>query len=55
MQNVPKYKNVFQGIWRIGNENGLRGLYLGVLPTLLKQSTNQGVRFFVFADTKERL
>ena len=55
MQNTPKYKNVFQGIWRIGSENGLRGLYQGVLPTLLKQSTNQGVRFVVFADTKERL
>lgn len=55
MQDVPKYKNVFQGIYRIGMENGPKGLYLGVVPTLLKQSTNQGVRFFVFADTKERI
>lgn len=30
-------------------------MYKGVTATLLKQSTNQGVRFVVFADTKAKL
>lgn len=30
-------------------------MYKGVVPTLLKQSTNQGVRFVVFEDTQKKL
>lgn len=30
-------------------------MYKGVVPTVLKQSTNQGVRFVVFEDTSKRL
>lgn len=55
MSAEPKYKNIFQGIMSIGRTQGPRGLYAGVVPTVLKQSTNQGVRFVVFADTKDRL
>jgi solute carrier family 25 citrate transporter 1 len=51
----PKYKNIFHGIGTIYKATGASGLYAGVVPTILKQSTNQGVRFVVFADTKERL
>jgi len=51
----PQYKNIFSGIYQIASEAGFRGLYQGVVPTVLKQSTNQGVRFVVFADTKARL
>lgn len=52
---VHKYKNIFHGISTIYKDKGPSGLYAGVVPTVIKQSTNQGVRFVVFADTKERL
>lgn len=52
---TPQYKNIISGIVTITKETGVRGLYQGVVPTVLKQSTNQGVRFVVFADTKDRL
>ncbi len=51
----PKYKNLFQGIYKITAENGIAGLYRGYLPTLIKQSTNQGVRFVVFEDSQKYL
>lgn len=49
----PKYKGLFHGIREIVREKGLRGTYQGVLPTLLKQGSNQAIRFFVFESLKE--
>ena len=37
------------------NITGLRGTYKGLLPTILKQSTNQAIRFFVFNEIKKFL
>lgn len=51
----PKYNNLFQGIYRIAQEYGFRGIYSGVLATTIKQSSNQGVRFVVFEDTKKQV
>jgi len=51
----PQYKNVFHGIKTIVGNHGFGGIYKGVVPTVLKQSTNQGVRFVVFEDTQKRL
>lgn len=51
----PKYRNLFHGIYSIIQAQGLAGCYKGVVPTLLKQSSNQGVRFVVFSDTKKVL
>lgn len=51
----PQYKNIFQGVYLMGQERGFGGLYAGVVPTVLRQSSNQGVRFVVFGKTKERL
>lgn len=51
----PKYRNLFHGIYTIASQHGVGGLYKGVLATLLKQSSNQGVRFVVFEDTKKTL
>ena len=51
----PKYRNLFHGIYSIAGEHGAGGLYKGVVPTLMKQSSNQGVRFVVFEDTKKTL
>ena len=52
---TPKYRNLFHGIYTIVSEQGPGGCYKGVVPTLMKQSSNQGVRFVVFEDTKKAL
>ena len=52
---TPQYKNIFSGIYTISTQTGIAGLYQGVVPTILKQSTNQAVRFVVFADTQKFL
>jgi solute carrier family 25 (mitochondrial citrate transporter), member 1 len=44
----PKYRNVFHGIYKIWGQYGFSGVYAGVVPTILKQSSNQGIRFLVF-------
>jgi solute carrier family 25 citrate transporter 1 len=36
----PQYKNLFQGIYKIVQTQGLGGMYKGYLATLIKQSTN---------------
>ena len=55
LSEQPKYRNLFHGIYSIIQNQGLGGCYKGVIPTLLKQSSNQGVRFVVFEDTKKTL
>lgn len=36
----PKYRNLFHGIYTIVQTQGLGGCYKGVVPTLMKQSSN---------------
>lgn len=55
LSETPKYRNTFHGIYSIVQQHGFGGIYKGVVATLLKQSTNQGVRFVVFEDTKKNL
>lgn len=49
----PKYRNVFHGIYSITKAQGFWGVYAGPIPTILKQSSNQGVRFVVFEDAQK--
>lgn len=51
----PKYKGLFHGIMTIVKEKGIQGTYKGPLATVLKQSSNQGIRFVVFANTQKKL
>jgi len=44
----PRYKGFFHGMKVIIAENGIAGIYKGLIPTILKQSTNQAIRFFVY-------
>jgi solute carrier family 25 (mitochondrial citrate transporter), member 1 len=39
---------LIEGTKTIIKENGLKGLYKGAIPTIVKQSTNQGIRFMSF-------
>lgn len=55
LSETPKYRNLFHGIYTIVAQHGAGGIYKGVVPTLMKQSSNQGVRFVVFEDTKKML
>ncbi|KAL4481011.1 hypothetical protein ABPG72_014479 [Tetrahymena utriculariae] len=49
----PKYKGMIDGIRTIAAQQGLSGLYKGLTPTILKQGSNQGIRFLVYEDSKK--
>lgn len=40
LSEKPQYRNLFVGIYRIIKTTGFWGVYAGVVPTMLKQSTN---------------
>jgi solute carrier family 25 citrate transporter 1 len=50
-----KYRGLFHGISEIVKEKGLGGIYKGLGPTILRQGSNQGIRFFVYDDSKKFL
>lgn len=50
----PHYKGFAHGIRCIVKEHGLIGIYKGVTPTILKQGSNQAIRFFVMETLKDR-
>jgi len=52
---TPKYKGMIDGMRKIAAEQGLSGLYRGLLPTILRQGSNQGIRFLVYEDVKKIL
>eukprot|EP00474_Spongospora_subterranea_P009122 CRZ09580.1 hypothetical protein [Spongospora subterranea] len=51
-RDVPKYKPGIAGIVQIMQQEGVAGCYKGLLPTVLKQGSNQMIRFFVFGELK---
>ena len=55
MQEKPRYRNLFHGVGTIVRENGIGGIYKGYTATLIKQSSNQGVRFVVYTDSAKFL
>lgn len=48
----PHYRGFFHGVSQIIKEQGIRGVYQGVVPTILKQGSNQAIRFFVMESLK---
>ncbi|XP_075761036.1 tricarboxylate transport protein, mitochondrial isoform X2 [Pelodiscus sinensis] len=48
----PKYKGFFHGVREIVREQGLRGTYQGLTATVLKQGSNQAIRFFVMTSLR---
>ncbi|XP_029637608.1 tricarboxylate transport protein B, mitochondrial [Octopus sinensis] len=50
----PKFKGFFHGVSQIIKEKGIRGVYQGLTPTILKQGTNQAMRFFVMETLKDK-
>jgi len=51
----PRFKGFFHGVSTIIRESGIAGVYKGLLPTILKQSTNQGIRFVTFIEAMKYL
>jgi len=49
----PKYRGLVHGVSTMFKENGIRGIYRGVVATTLKQSCNQAVRFSIYTQLKQ--
>jgi len=49
---TPRFKNTFHGISTILREHGFSGVYKGLTPTILKQGSNQMIRFPVYCYLK---
>ncbi|KAL6458663.1 hypothetical protein MHYP_G00321350 [Metynnis hypsauchen] len=48
----PKYRGFFHGVGEIVRTQGIRGTYQGLTATVLKQGSNQAIRFFVMTSLK---
>ncbi|XP_019622781.1 PREDICTED: tricarboxylate transport protein, mitochondrial-like isoform X1 [Branchiostoma belcheri] len=49
----PKYRGFFHGVREIVREQGIGGTYKGLFPTILKQGSNQAIRFLVMNSLKD--
>lgn len=50
-----KYRGLFHGIVTIAKQEGPGGLYQGLLPTIMKQGSNQAIRFLVYNEISGRM
>ena len=51
----PKYSGLFNGVSTIYKNEGFNGVYRGLVPTILRQSSNQAMRFLVYGNIKGKL
>lgn len=49
----PKFKGFAHGVGCIVKQEGVSGLYKGVTATILKQGSNQAIRFYVMESLRE--
>ncbi|XP_046568582.1 tricarboxylate transport protein, mitochondrial-like [Haliotis rubra] len=49
----PQYRGFIHGVRCIIKEQGIRGTYQGLTPTIIKQGSNQAIRFFVMETMKD--
>ncbi|XP_054155514.1 putative tricarboxylate transport protein, mitochondrial [Oppia nitens] len=49
----PKFRGFAHGVREIVREQGIRGTYQGLTATVLKQGSNQAIRFFVMETLKD--
>lgn len=49
----PRYRGFFHGVQMIVKEYGFKGVYQGVTPTILKQGSNQAIRFCTMETLKD--
>jgi len=48
----PRYKGFFHGVRHIVAKEGVSGIYKGLSPTMMKQGSNQAIRFYVMETLK---
>lgn len=53
MQPNPKYKGLIDGVSQIIKKEGISGIYKGLTATILKQGSNQAMRFLVYGEIKK--
>ena len=51
-QKNPRFKGFFHGVREIIREQGVMGCYKGVTATIIKQGSNQAIRFYVMETLK---
>ncbi|EDV91218.1 putative tricarboxylate transport protein, mitochondrial [Drosophila grimshawi] len=49
----PKFKGFAHGVGQIVKAEGISGIYKGLTPTIMKQGSNQAIRFFVIESLKD--
>jgi len=49
----PVFRGFFHGVSCIVKEHGFKGVYQGVTPTIIKQGSNQAIRFYVMETLKD--
>jgi len=49
----PRFKGFFHGVREIIRSDGIGGVYKGVTATIIKQGSNQAIRFFVMETCKD--
>uniref|UniRef100_A0A1Y1LUZ7 Citrate transport protein n=1 Tax=Photinus pyralis TaxID=7054 RepID=A0A1Y1LUZ7_PHOPY len=50
----PRFKGFFHGVGMIVKEQGIGGVYKGLTATIIKQGSNQAIRFFVMETLKDK-
>lgn len=53
MSTNPKYRGFFHGVRSIVKEQGIKGTYQGLSATIMKQGSNQAIRFYVMETLKD--
>lgn len=49
----PQFKGLIHGVYRIAQTEGASGIYKGLTATILKQGSNQAIRFFTIESLKD--
>jgi solute carrier family 25 citrate transporter 1 len=52
---TPKYRGLIGGMTTVVKEQGVGGLYAGVVPTAIRQASSVAVRFMLYAEFKKML
>eukprot|EP01112_Ceratiomyxa_fruticulosa_P016696 TRINITY_DN5086_c0_g1_i1.p1 TRINITY_DN5086_c0_g1~~TRINITY_DN5086_c0_g1_i1.p1 ORF type:complete len:317 (-),score=30.70 TRINITY_DN5086_c0_g1_i1:67-1017(-) len=47
-----RYRGLLHGLWRVGNEEGVRGLYKGLTPALLREAVYASIRMGLYEPLK---
>jgi len=53
-KKTPRYRGLFHCATSILKEEGVGGLYRGLGPTIMKQGSNQAIRFFVMESLRNK-